>query len=156
MSDPRWLNGEEMRAWRALVATNSRLFARLDEELVQAHSISLAEYEVLVQLSEARGGALRMSDLAERALVSRSGLTRRLDGMVEAGLVCRQACPSDRRGTLAVLTERGREALEAAAPTHVAGVRRHLLDPLTPAQLEALGDALCTVLSRLEREHLEK
>ncbi len=152
MTESRWLNREEMGTWRALVAMNNRLFARLDEELARAHSISLAEYEVLVQLSEAPGGALRMSDLAERALVSRSGLTRRLDGMVEAGLVCRQACPSDRRGTLAVLTERGREALEAAAPTHVAGVRRHLLDPLSPAQLEGLGEALRTVLARLEQD----
>ncbi|MGH9065634.1 MAG: MarR family winged helix-turn-helix transcriptional regulator [Acidimicrobiales bacterium] len=149
MDAPSWLDPTEMWAWRALVSTHGRLFARLDDELVAAHGLSLAEYEVLVQLSEAPGAALRMAELAERALVSRSGLTRRVDGMVSAGLVRRQACPSDRRGTLAVLTDAGRGLLARAAPTHLAGVRRHLVDLVGRSELEALGAILSRVVGEL-------
>lgn len=142
MAEPSWLDESEMAAWRAVVVTHGRLFARLDDELLRAHGLSLAEYEVLVQLGEAGCRGLRMAQLAERALVSRSGLTRRVDGMVVAGLVCRQPCPSDRRGTLALITDAGRARLDEAVPTHVAGVRRHLLDALSPEEMAVLSTAL--------------
>ena len=107
-----------------------RLLDRLDAELEANHGISLAEYEVLVHLSEASGQAMRMAELAVRQVVSPSGLTRRLDGLVRDGLVERRPCPSDRRGTLAVLTDTGRAKLEEAAPTHVTGVRRYVIGAL--------------------------
>lgn len=140
--DAAWLDPVEMRAWRAVLVAQSRLFARLDDELSTAHGLSLADYEVLAQLSETPGGVLRMSELARRCLVSRSGLTRRVDGLVAAGLVLRRECPSDHRGTLAQLTGTGRLALVEAARTHVAGVRRHLVDRLSRQQLETLAEAL--------------
>lgn len=141
-----WLEPEEMRAWRALMAVQGRLMARLDEDLVAGHGLPLADYEVLVHLSEEPSGALRMSQLAELTAVSRSGLTRRVDGLVAQGLVCRRPCPHDRRGTMAALTASGAQRLAQAAPTHVAGVRRYLIDLLTSDQLRSLGEALEQVL----------
>lgn len=140
-----------MAAWQALIATQARLLAKLDDELARAHGLSLAEYEVLVQLSAAPGGAVRMAELAELALVSPSGLTRRVDGLTAKGLVRRQSCPSDRRGSLAVLTEDGRRRLVEAAPTHVAGVRRHLMDRLSRSELAVLAEALGRVAAAFER-----
>jgi DNA-binding MarR family transcriptional regulator len=90
----------------------------------------LGEYEVLVHLSEAPGMALRMSELASRLLLSRSGLTRRVDGLVQAALVARESCDDDKRGAMAVLTPYGLGALKRAAPIHVRGVRRYLIDPI--------------------------
>lgn len=139
-----------MAAWHALISTQARLLARLDEELADAHGLSLADYEVLVQLADAPGGARRMADLAELALVSPSGLTRRVDGLAAKGLVCRRTCPSDRRGSLASLTEDGRRRLEEAAPTHVAGVCRHLIDRLSRDELTILAEALGRVSAALE------
>jgi DNA-binding MarR family transcriptional regulator len=145
------LSNEEQAAWRTLLSVNARLQSRLDAELQAAHKISLHDYEVLVQLSEADGMSLRMADLAERLIVSPSGLTRRLDGLVREGLVERRACTSDRRGMLAVLSAAGREVLVSAAPTYVAGVRRYVFAPLDRKQLrqmttglQAIGEALVT------------
>jgi DNA-binding MarR family transcriptional regulator len=144
MARARWLDDTEMQAWRGLLEVSTRLLNRLDDELA-AHGISLAEYEVLAQLSGEPSQAMRMTELADRALVSRSGLTRRVDGLERRGLVRRESCPSDRRGSLAVLTDAGRELLEQLAPTHVDGVRRHFLDRLTPEQIAALAEALNAV-----------
>jgi DNA-binding MarR family transcriptional regulator len=141
-ADVAWLSQGEQEAWRFMVAVHARLVSRLDAELQATHAISLRDYEVLVQLSEADGAALRMVELAERLVVSPSGLTRRLDGLVRDGLVRRQACLSDRRGTLAVLSAAGWAVLEKAAPTHVAAVRRYVFDPLSDDQLRQLTAAL--------------
>jgi DNA-binding MarR family transcriptional regulator len=140
-----WLSPEEDAVWRRLLAVHGRLIARLDDELRTGYGLSLADYDVLVSLSEAQGGALRMRDLAERVMLSPSGLTRRVDRLVARGLVARRTCPSDGRGSLATLTGGGRELLEAAAPTHVDGVRRYLLEPLGSAALPGLGRALLTI-----------
>ena len=116
--------------------------SRLDAELQASQGMSVSDYGVLVQLSEAEGGHMRMSELADRLLLSPSGLTRRLDGLVRAGFVNRTRCPTDRRGAFAVLTDAGRARLEQAAPDHVEQVRRHFVDRLTRDQLKALVDAL--------------
>jgi DNA-binding MarR family transcriptional regulator len=137
-----WLTPDQQRAWRVLVEVNARLRAHLEVELLTEHGIGLGDYEVLVCLSEARDSRLRMSELAERLLLSPSGATRRLDGLVRRGLVERAVCPSDRRGTLAVLTAAGWAMLKGAAPTHVAGVRRYVIDALSSTQLRALAGAL--------------
>lgn len=115
------------------------LFERLNRELQQRSGLSLAEYDVLVRLSEASEYGLRMSALAEEAGCSRSRLSHQIDRMEAAGLVKRTACPTDRRGAFAVLTPQGRRALEAAAPGHVEDVRTYLIDALTRDQLEQLA-----------------
>jgi DNA-binding MarR family transcriptional regulator len=137
-----WLDDLEMRAWRSLLVAHSRLIARLDAELQSSQGMSVQDYGVLVHLSEAEGGRMRMSELADRLLLSPSGLTRRLDGLVRSGLVDRLRCPTDRRGAYAVLTDAGKARLEQAAPDHVDQVRRHFVDRMSRRQLEALVDAL--------------
>jgi DNA-binding MarR family transcriptional regulator len=141
----RWLNETELQAWRALISTTTGLLATLDNELQAAHDLSLGDYEVLVLLSEAPQQAMRMSDLASRLRLSPSGITRRIDGLVRSGLVERQQCPSDRRGSFGVLTAAGRTRLEEAAPTHVEGVRRHFIDRLSEGQLAQLSSAFAQV-----------
>jgi DNA-binding MarR family transcriptional regulator len=137
-----WLDDVEMRAWRSLLRAHARLLARLDADLQASQGISVTDYGVLVQLSEGEDGRMRMSELADRLLLSPSGLTRRLDGLVAAGMVERHRCPTDRRGAFAVLTPAGQARLQTAAPDHVEQVRRHFVDRLSREQLEALGDAL--------------
>jgi len=137
-----WLDDVEMHAWRSLLRAHARLLARLDADLQASQGMSVTDYGVLVQLSEEEGGRMRMSELADRLLLSPSGLTRRLDGLVASGMVERHRCPTDRRGAYAVLTSAGKARLEAAAPDHVEQVRRHFVDRLSRKQLEALADAL--------------
>jgi DNA-binding MarR family transcriptional regulator len=144
----QWLSDEELSVWRRLLGVETRLQERLDLELREAYHLTLAEYGVLVHLSEAGPGGLRMSDLADRLLLSRSGLTRRIDAMVRAGLVERRSCPADGRGSMAMLTPGGVTRLTEAAPTHVAGVRRYLIEPIADdlaglsAGLERIEEAL--------------
>jgi DNA-binding MarR family transcriptional regulator len=140
----QWLSDEEQTIWRQLLTVESRLQDRLDQDLRLNHSLTLAEYGVLVHLSEAGPAGLRMSELAERLLLSRSGLTRRFDSMVRAGLVERRSCPVDGRGAVAQLTAEGHARLEEAAPTHVSGVRRYLIDPLA-GRLDGLRGGLDAV-----------
>jgi DNA-binding MarR family transcriptional regulator len=140
-----WLTDPEMRAWRALIQTTTGLLALLDNELQAAHGLSLGDYEVLVHLSDAPDRSLRMSDLAGRLHLSPSGMTRRIDGLVRAGLVERRQCPTDRRGSNAVITETGIQALQRAAPTHVRGVREHFVSRLSEGQLANLASALSRV-----------
>lgn len=138
-----------MRAWRGLLAATARLVSRLDADLQEVQRLSVADYGVLATLSEVPEARLRMTELAERMALSPSGLTRRVDSLVRAGLVQRVQCPEDRRGTFAALTAEGRHRLQAAAPDHVAQVRRHLLDRLDRAQLRALADIADAILAGL-------
>ena len=140
-----------MQVWQAFLRASTRLFERLDSDL-EPHAISLADYEILVNLADAPDAELRMTELAARTLVSRSGLTRRLDRLVESGLVERRSCPTDRRGVLAVLTPAGRRRLEESAPTHVEGVRRHFLSRLGDQDLCGLADALNAVVDSAEHD----
>ena len=143
---PRWLTQPEMRAWRTLLDVTTGVMATLDGELRAEHGLSLGEYEVMVLLSEAPEDSLRMTDLAARLKLSPSGITRRIDGLVRNGLVERRQCPSDRRGSNAVLTEKGMLRLQEAAPTHVRGVRSHFVDQLSERQLANLAAALSVVV----------
>ncbi len=136
-----WLDDEEMRAWRGLVEVFADVHASLEAELVAGFGITEGDYGVLVNLSEAPGRRLRMCDLAARLHLSPSGLTRRLDGLVREGLVAREPSAEDRRVTLAVLTDAGMARLEAAAPAHVDGVRRHFIGNLSRTQIRHLGAA---------------
>lgn len=142
MQGVRWLDELEARSWRALLGAHWRLISRLDAELQDSQHISVADYGVLVRLSEAEGEMLRMSELADRLLLSPSGLTRRLDSLVGDGLVERVRCPTDRRGSYARLTSAGRDRLARAAPDHVEHVRKYFVDCLSRRQLAMLVEAL--------------
>ena len=141
----RWLDEDEQRAWRAFLAAVSTVQTGLDAQLQADSGMPHAYYELLVRLSEASEGALRMSALAEQTGSSRSRLSHAVGQLERLGWVRREPCPTDRRGQVAVLTAEGRTVLERAAPGHVAAVRRLLLDRLTPtqlAQLRRIGEAV--------------
>lgn len=142
---PRWLDNEEMAAWRGLVETFADLSAELAADLEATHGLTLAEYGTLVRLSEAPGRRLRMCDLATVLHVSASALTRRIDDMVQRGWVQREPDPADRRVINAVLTDVGLAVLVAAAPDHVTSVRRRLFDHLSRTQVRQLGSILRTL-----------
>ncbi|MCZ2804409.1 MarR family transcriptional regulator [Modestobacter sp. VKM Ac-2983] len=148
----RWLDPDEQRAWRAWLYSWMLLDDRLDRELTRETGISHAYYEILVQLSETEGRQLRMSELAERCLSSRSRLSHAVSRLEERGWVRRQVCPDDGRGQLAVLTDEGFAALEGAAPVHVESVRSHLFDQLSPEQVAAMRDIGDTLLRHLHDE----
>ena len=152
---PAWLDDEEMRAWRGLVEAYAELHAALEADLLDGFGIDGGDYGVLVNLSEAPDQRLRMCDLASRLHLSPSGLTRRLDGLVKSGYVTREPSASDRRVTLAVLTDAGRTILEAAAPVHVDGVRRNFIDHLSRTQLRQLGAAFEALRRRRALESVE-
>jgi DNA-binding MarR family transcriptional regulator len=145
----RWLDEEEQRTWRAFMLSHLLLFEQFERDLQRDAGLPMAYYEILTRLSEAPDHSLRMSELADRSQSSRSRLSHAVARLEESGWVRRESCPTDRRGSIAVLTDEGYAALEAAAPSHVESVRRHLFDPLSPAQLEALRDLSETILAHL-------
>ncbi|MEV0144028.1 MULTISPECIES: MarR family transcriptional regulator [unclassified Nonomuraea] len=149
MSAPRWLSPAEQRAWRTQLALHKLLMHRLDREL-QAHSLSVNDYEILVNLSESTGRRMRMSDLADATIQSRSRLSHQISRMEAKGLVTREECRDDRRGTFAVLTDEGWDTIQRVAPDHVAGVREHFIDRLTDDQLDALEKAYRPIVEHLK------
>jgi DNA-binding MarR family transcriptional regulator len=135
------LDERELRAWRGMLRTHATLTKALDADLEAAHGLPLTSYEVLMHLADAEGQRMRMSDLAATVILSRSGLTRLVDRLEREGLIERQSCPSDARGSFASLTAAGRRKLQAARATHLAGVRSLFLDHFTPEEQELLGAA---------------
>jgi DNA-binding MarR family transcriptional regulator len=140
------LDTRELRAWRGLLRIHAQLSKALDAQLEAAHGLQLTSYEVLLYLSDAEGGRMRMNDLAASVLLSRSGLTRLVDRLEREGYLERCSCAHDARGAFAVLTQAGREKLDAARETHLAGVRELFLGHFTPEELDMLGDAWERVL----------
>ncbi|MFC5661746.1 MarR family winged helix-turn-helix transcriptional regulator [Kitasatospora misakiensis] len=147
--EPRWLDEEEMAAWRSFVIASNLLNRRLERQLKEDSGLSHTQYEILVHLSAAPAGSLRMTELAERLVTSKSGLTYQVTQLEKMGLVGRRSCPSDVRGVFAELTDPGREMLREAAPGHVALVRELLIDVLSREQLVVLADGLGQVSARL-------
>jgi len=141
--DPR------LPAWRSFLHAHARLTRRLDEELQAAHHLSLAEYDALIQLARVPGRRLRMSVLADRVLLSRSGITRLVDRLEAAGMVRRSACATDARGAEAILTPAGVERLRSASETHLAGVRRYFLDIIEADERLAIERGLDRVIDGL-------
>ncbi|GGO67860.1 MarR family winged helix-turn-helix transcriptional regulator [Nonomuraea cavernae] len=130
------LTAEELTVWRMLQRAQMRVTRHLEAELLVAHDLALASYDVLLQLAEAPERRLRMNDLAGRVLLSRSGLTRLIDRLQRDGLVEREACASDARGLYAVLTDTGAARLAQATPTYLGGIRSQFLDLLAPGEIE--------------------
>lgn len=152
MADVRWLDGEEQNAWRAFVTAAVLLQRAFERDLKEAHGLTMDDYAILAMLSEAPEHKLRFGELAAILRVPRTQVTYRTQRLREHGLVERVGCESDARGAYAVLTKAGRSCVRQAAPTHVASVRRHLLDHLTPEQLACLGAAMSAVLAAHSEE----
>lgn len=139
----------ELGAWRAFIRAHARLLHRLDEEMQAAHGLSVAEYDALLQLVNAPDRRLRMSALADRVLLSRSGITRLVDRLVSDGMVERSACPTDARGSMASITALGVSRLRAASRTHLDGVRRYFLDVVSADEQAVLQRSLERVSDEL-------
>ena len=145
MAEARWLDEREAHLWEAYRGLQRELRNALDRQLVRDAGLSGAEYALLVPLSEASGGRLRARDLGAMVGWDRSRVSHQLSRMEHRGLVTRERCPDDARGSIVRLTPAGRSAIEAAAPNHVATVRRFFLDPLSDDEL----DTLATLFDRL-------
>ena len=140
------MDDQELGAWRGFLRAHREVVAHLDEELQRTHDLPLSSYEVLLYLADSEDGRLRMGDLADRLLLSRSGLTRLVDRLERRGLVSRERCEEDARGLFAHITPEGRELFEAARPHHLDGVRRHFLSKLGDAELANLTSAWQRIL----------
>ncbi|MGH9177165.1 MAG: MarR family winged helix-turn-helix transcriptional regulator [Acidimicrobiales bacterium] len=132
----------QLAAWRAFLRAHATVVDRLDQELQHEQGLPLSWYEVLLHLAGAPEDRLRLSELAAVVLLSRSGITRLVDRMVDAGLVERQVCPTDRRGAFAVLTAQGRARLRRAAPVHLRGIQEHFAAHLAGDEVDAIRRGL--------------
>lgn len=133
------LDREELSAWRGLLRAHAGLTRELDAELTREHDLPLSSYEVLLFLADAEDGRMRMSELADSVLLSRSGLTRLVDRLERQGLLKRERCESDARGLFAEITPEGRRVFDAARHTHLDGVRKLFLSRFSRAELRAIG-----------------
>ena len=133
------LDDRELGAWRGFLRTHREVVARLDDELQREHDLPLSSYEVLLYLAESDEGRLRMGELADKLLLSRSGLTRLVDRLERRGLVSRERCKEDARGFFAHITPEGRALFEATRPDHLDGVRRHFLSRLNEGEMDELA-----------------
>jgi DNA-binding MarR family transcriptional regulator len=150
MPETRWLSPPQQRDWRAFVDGSVRLLDVLDQALKAGHGLSMAEYEILVRLSEAPDRKLRMAQLAAEASQSRSRLSHTCARLESKGLVRRETCPSDKRGVLAHLTDEGFSTLERAAQDHVTTVRDFFVDIIAPSDLEAIGRAFSAIIAKVD------
>jgi DNA-binding MarR family transcriptional regulator len=152
--EPRWLDADQQRSWRALVLGFTLLNDRLDDDLRRHANLSLTEYEILVRLSE-RDGSMRMAQLADALAHSRSRVTHTVKRMEKAQLVERTTSPDDGRGVIASMTEKGWQLLRDIAPVHVEGVRDHLVDLASDEDFAALGRVMNAVADNLIARHPE-
>ncbi len=152
---PAPLSAAELGAWVAFIQAASRSLDHLDRDLVVKHDLSLADYEILAFLSEAPDRRLKMTDLAQKALVSKSRLTYRVDRLEAKGFVARKRCEDDARRVWATLTPAGLRALKKAWPDHLAGVRRVVIDPVAPRDLAPVQRALEAMIEALDHSEAE-
>ena len=151
---PKWLNPREMKAWRSYIIASRRLLEALDTDL-DGHDLSMADYEVLAQLSDAPDRRMRMTELAEIAMLSKSRLSHRMKVMEKAGWVRREVCTEDKRGSFAVMTEKGWRAIVKAAPDHVASVRNRFVDNLNVKDQEDLAKIFDRLSTKLRDEFIK-
>lgn len=147
-ADTRWLTPDEQGAWGAYIRLAKMLMRQLDRDL-HPFGLSTNDYEILVELSEAPGTRLRMTELADLTAQSRSRLSHQITRMEAKGLVRREGCDGDKRGTFAVITPRGQALIERVAPSHVDSVRRHFISLLTAEQLAAVREGYAAVTGHL-------
>ncbi|GAA4441543.1 MarR family winged helix-turn-helix transcriptional regulator [Phytohabitans houttuyneae] len=152
MAEP--LTPTEMAGWRAYIESSQRLMTQLEEDLRADSGLTFNDYHLLVLLSEAPGQRLRMGELANRLVFSPSRLTYQIGAMEKRGLVARESCPEDRRGSEAVLTAEGLRALRAAAPHHLSSVRAHFVDDLDEAEIAVLTRVFTRLGERLRAERV--
>jgi DNA-binding MarR family transcriptional regulator len=145
--DTGLLDARELAAWRGMLRVHAELTRALDADLTQTHGLALSSYEVLLYLADAPEGRLRMAELADSVLLSRSGLTRLVDRLERQGLIERVRCDSDARGFFAAITDEGRRVFDAARRTHLAGVRERFLSHFSADELEELGALWARVLA---------
>jgi DNA-binding MarR family transcriptional regulator len=141
-----------MRAWRGYIVGSALLEYRLNRELQEEHDLTLADYEILVRLSEQPGMRMRMTHLAVEVASSKSRVSHQVGRLEAAGLVRREGCPADGRGIFAILTDTGFDRLRTAAPTHLRGVREHLVDHLTPEEQTAMTSIFEGIAERLRSQ----
>lgn len=151
-TEVNWLDADEARVWRAYLRMRAALDRGVDRDLGECSGLSGSDYALLVPLSEAPGCALRARDLGRTVDWERSRISHQIRRMEQRGLLERRDCPTDARGTVIVLTPAGREALEAAAPSHVEWVRRHFIDLMSTEELEMLGSLAARVLASVTSE----
>jgi DNA-binding MarR family transcriptional regulator len=159
MRDPEWLDPTEQAAWRGFLQSHAHLSAVLGRELQQDAELSMQDYAVLVALSESPEGSMRAYELGARLAWEKSRLSHHIARMIDRGLVARQKCKTDQRGTFVTITPVGRKTIRAAAPRHVAGVRRHFIEPLTKDEvgaLERISAKLLKGLNDLQAGECEK
>jgi DNA-binding MarR family transcriptional regulator len=149
-TETHWLTDDEQTAWRAYIRLAKMLMRQLDRDL-HPFGLSTNDYEILVELSEAPGNRLRMTELADLTAQSRSRLSHQITRMEVKGLVRRVACDGDKRGTFAVITPRGMATIERVAPSHVESVRQHFIDHISAADLAVLTAAYDPVMQRLRK-----
>lgn len=154
-SAPKWLTPSEMKAWRRYIVASRRLLEALDADL-ETHDLSMPDYEILAQLSEAPERRMRMSELADIAMLSRSRLSHRMKVMEKEGWVKREACPIDKRGYFAVMTPKGWKAIVAAAPDHVESVRSRFVDLLSQQDQIAIANIFEKVEERLRINRIDE
>lgn len=142
-----WVSSDPgIATWRTFLQAHATVIRRLEADLEAEGQLSLADLDVLLQLARAEGNRLRMSELAEEVLLSRSGMTRRIDRLESNGLVRRHECAADRRGAYAAITELGLERLREARPVHLRGIEEHFVSKLTSDDLEAVRAVLAKVI----------
>jgi len=149
MTKPRWLDERQAHVWRSYLQLNQRLFGTLEDQLVRDAGLSGSDYAVLVPLSEAPDGLLRMRDLGNEILWDRSRLSHHVRRMEQRGLVAREECAEDARGAMVRLTDAGRAAIKGAAPQHAATVRRLFFDAMSDDEMETLRAVFDRVLGSL-------
>jgi DNA-binding MarR family transcriptional regulator len=156
MTSPQWLTDDEQHAWRSFLLVHARLSSRMNRDLQRSAGLSLADYDVMVNLADAPEGKLRAFELGDALQWEQSRLSHHLARMHRRDLVRREHCPDDGRGAFVVLTDTGRERLVAAAPAHVASVRQLVFDGLDEGSLRALTTLCDDVLARLEDDAAER
>jgi len=157
-ADARHITAQDPRLdpWRAFLTAHARITRRLDEELRAEHDLSLAEYDALLTIADAPDRRIRMRQLADRVILSKSGVTRLIDRLVRDGSVERDSCVTDARGAEAVLTQAGLDRLRNASATHLRGISDHFVDAIAPADFDAVDRAMRGVLATVEPEPLEE
>ena len=149
MGEAKWLSDDEQRLWRAYLDATRLLFQNLDKQLLRDSDISFTDFEILVLLSEAPDRRMRMRDLADASTTTRSGITRAVSRMENAGWVRRVECESDRRGAWAELTDVGYARLAEAGPRHRGAVRANIVDLLSPADIAPMTEAFARMRDRM-------